>query len=91
MKAILSTYHQMIKFPTRWGVREINGKQRVAREFYQNTMKKKKELLQQLQETKVESTPKTPSMEELDEVSIDPEKPEHKVFIESRLSRDIRE
>ena len=25
MKAIPSTYHQMIKFPTRWGVREIKG------------------------------------------------------------------
>ena len=30
-------------------------------------------------------------MEELDEVSIDPEKPERKIFIGSRLPKDIRE
>ena len=42
MRAIPSTYHQMIKFPTKWGVREIKGEQRAARECYQNSMKKKK-------------------------------------------------
>ena len=45
MKAIPSTYHQMIKFPTKWGVKEIKGEQRAARECYQNSMKKKKETL----------------------------------------------
>ena len=45
MKAIPSNYHQMIKFSTRWGVREIKGEQRAVRECYQNAMKKKKEEL----------------------------------------------
>ena len=45
LKAIPSTYHQMIKFPTKWGVREIKGEQRAARECYQNAMKKKQQEL----------------------------------------------
>ncbi|KAK0570879.1 hypothetical protein LWI29_007901 [Acer saccharum] len=44
LKAIPSTYHQMIKFPTRWGVKEIKGEQRAVRECYQNAMKKKKQV-----------------------------------------------
>ncbi|KAK0575845.1 hypothetical protein LWI29_008097 [Acer saccharum] len=43
LKAIPSTYHQMIKFPTKWGVKEIKGEQRVDREYYQNAMKKKRQ------------------------------------------------
>ncbi|KAK1563904.1 hypothetical protein Q3G72_034940 [Acer saccharum] len=60
LKAIPSTYHQMIKFPTKWG------------------------------EAKVESTQAKQNMEELDEVSIDPDQPDHKVFIGSRLPDDVR-
>ncbi|KAK0605617.1 hypothetical protein LWI29_028914 [Acer saccharum] len=40
LKAIPSTYHQLIKFPTKWGVKEIKGEQRAARECYQNGFKK---------------------------------------------------
>ncbi|KAK4849341.1 hypothetical protein QYF36_023771 [Acer negundo] len=43
LKAIPSTYHQLIKFPTKWGVKEIKGEQRAARECYQNAMKKKRQ------------------------------------------------
>ncbi|KAK0591839.1 hypothetical protein LWI29_009079 [Acer saccharum] len=45
LKAIPSTYHQLIKFPTKWGVKEIKGEQRAARECYQNALKKKKQEL----------------------------------------------
>ena len=45
LKAVPSTYHQMIKFPTKWGVKEIKGEQRAARECYQNALKKKKQEL----------------------------------------------
>ncbi|KAK0602487.1 hypothetical protein LWI29_033942 [Acer saccharum] len=45
LKAIPSTYHQLIKFPIKWGVKEIKGEQRAARECYQNALKKKKQKL----------------------------------------------
>ena len=39
MKAVPSTYHQTIKFPTKWGVQEIKGDQRAAKECYVTSMK----------------------------------------------------
>ena len=33
-KAATSTYHLMIKFPTKYGIRELQGDQVVARECY---------------------------------------------------------
>ncbi|XP_074288892.1 uncharacterized protein LOC141614037 [Silene latifolia] len=39
MKAVPSTYHQSLKFPTPWGVQEIRGDQNVARDCYKNALK----------------------------------------------------
>ncbi|XP_021714595.1 uncharacterized protein LOC110682521 [Chenopodium quinoa] len=39
MKAIPSTYHQVIKFPTRWGIQEIRGDPREAKEYYKIALK----------------------------------------------------
>ncbi|KAL5760612.1 hypothetical protein ACOSQ2_019450 [Xanthoceras sorbifolium] len=39
MRAVPSTYHQVICFPTRWGVHEIRGQQKTSRDCYQNTLK----------------------------------------------------
>ncbi|XP_074315707.1 uncharacterized protein LOC141651915 [Silene latifolia] len=39
MKAVPSTYHQSLKFPTHWGVQEIRGDQNVARDYYKNALK----------------------------------------------------
>ncbi|XP_022155902.1 uncharacterized protein LOC111022905 [Momordica charantia] len=39
LKAIPSTYHQSMKFPTPGGVGEIKGEQRVSRECYYTSMK----------------------------------------------------
>ncbi|XP_021726853.1 uncharacterized protein LOC110693998 [Chenopodium quinoa] len=39
MKAIPSTYHQVIKFPTRWGIREIKGDPKEAKECYKIALK----------------------------------------------------
>ncbi|XP_021717652.1 uncharacterized protein LOC110685433 [Chenopodium quinoa] len=39
MKAIPSTYHQVIKFPTRWGIQEISGDPREAKECYKIALK----------------------------------------------------
>ncbi|GMN20463.1 hypothetical protein TIFTF001_050035 [Ficus carica] len=42
MKAVPSTYHQCIRFPMIMGVREIKGKQEVARTCYLHSLKMKK-------------------------------------------------
>ncbi|KAL5840570.1 hypothetical protein ACOSQ4_013178 [Xanthoceras sorbifolium] len=39
MRAIPSTYHQIIRFPTKWGVHEIRGQQKASRDCYQNTLR----------------------------------------------------
>ncbi|KAJ9542457.1 hypothetical protein OSB04_028963 [Centaurea solstitialis] len=41
MKAVPSTYHQKIKFPSPWGVQEIVSEKKIARECYKITMKAK--------------------------------------------------
>ncbi|XP_056694810.1 uncharacterized protein [Spinacia oleracea] len=42
MKAVPSTYHQSIKFPTKWGVMEIKGQQRDAKKCYETSLKPSK-------------------------------------------------
>ncbi|XP_021774599.1 uncharacterized protein LOC110738496 [Chenopodium quinoa] len=39
MRAIPSTYHQVIKFPTRWGIQEIKGDPKEAKECYKVALK----------------------------------------------------
>lgn len=39
MKAVPSIYHLIVKFPTPWGVGEIKGDQRIAKECYKEIMK----------------------------------------------------
>ena len=39
MKAVASTYHQTVKFPTPRGVEEIRRDQRLAKECYKTTLK----------------------------------------------------
>ncbi|XP_062116629.1 uncharacterized protein LOC133830627 [Humulus lupulus] len=41
MEAVPSTYHQVLRFPTKWGVKEIKGQQKDSRACYQTTMKAK--------------------------------------------------
>lgn len=45
MEAVPSTFHQVLKFPTKWGVKEIRGDQKDARACYQTTMKAKQATL----------------------------------------------
>ncbi|XP_056685550.1 uncharacterized protein [Spinacia oleracea] len=42
MKVVPSTYHQSIKFPTKWGVMEIKGQQRDAKKYYETALKPSK-------------------------------------------------
>lgn len=39
MRGVPSTYYQLMKFPTPWGVRSIKEEQRQARECYMNSLK----------------------------------------------------
>ena len=39
MRAVPFTFHQVVRFPTRWGVKEIKGKQSISRECYHNTLR----------------------------------------------------
>ncbi|XP_031253904.1 uncharacterized protein LOC116111885 [Pistacia vera] len=41
MRAVLSTFHQTIRFPTKWGVREIKGDPKASRDCYKNAFKGK--------------------------------------------------
>ncbi|KAL5548402.1 hypothetical protein UlMin_003633 [Ulmus minor] len=41
MRAVPSTFHQVIRFPTAWGVKEIKGEQATSRDCYRNTLKAK--------------------------------------------------
>ncbi|XP_062094074.1 uncharacterized protein LOC133800124 [Humulus lupulus] len=41
MEAVPSTYHQVLRFPTKWGVKEIKGQHKDSRACYQTTMKAK--------------------------------------------------
>ncbi|KAM6588096.1 hypothetical protein CsatA_010701 [Cannabis sativa] len=41
MEAVPSTYHQALRFPTKWGPKEIRGEQKDSRECYRTTMKAK--------------------------------------------------
>ncbi|XP_031263855.1 uncharacterized protein LOC116122079 [Pistacia vera] len=71
MLAVLSTFHQTIRFPTKWGVREIKGDPKASRDCYKNTFKGKGHASQQLQSHPTLPTERDqPSMEELDEVQI---------------------
>ncbi|XP_013713362.2 uncharacterized protein LOC106417043 [Brassica napus] len=45
MGAVLSTLHQIVKFPTPWGIRAIRGDQENSRSYYQTTLKGKTKVL----------------------------------------------
>ena len=91
IKAIPSTYHMVIKFPTTNGVGMVQGDQRVARECYSASMKQKAvdsiyvdELDMQ---DEVNTRPK-PS-EEMEPIQLD-DHPEHLAYVGSKLAEDLR-
>ena len=72
-KAATSTYHLMIKFPTDYGVGELQGDQVVARECYIAMLK-----MEDHQQTMCIEEQRTIAkpVEELEEVTLDESKPE---------------
>ena len=45
MRVVPSTFHQVIRFPTTWGVKEIQGEQGRSRDCYRNTLRAKPSIL----------------------------------------------
>ena len=91
IKAIPSAYHMMIKFPTTGGVGMVRGDQRVAKECYSASMKKKAVnniYLDELDMRDELNTRPEPS-EELEPVQLD-DNPEHLAYIDSKLAEDLR-
>ena len=91
IKAIPSSYHMMIKFPTTSGVGMVRGDQQVARECYSASMKQKTVnniYLDELDMCDEVNTRPEPS-EELELVPLD-DNPEHLAYIGSKLTEDLR-
>ena len=91
IKAIPSSYHMMIKFPTVSGVGMVRGDQRVARECYSTSMKQKavdNVYMDDLDMRDEVLTRPEPS-EELEPVLLDDD-PEHVAYIGSKLAEDLK-
>ena len=91
IKAIPSTYHMMIKFPTISEVGMVRGDQRLARECYSASIKQKTVdniYLDELNMRNEVHTRPEPS-EELESLSLDDD-PEHLAYIGSKLTKDLR-
>ena len=41
MRAVPSTFHQVIRFPNAWNVKEIRGEQAISHDCYRNTLRAK--------------------------------------------------
>ena len=92
IRAVLSAYHMVIKFPTTNGVGMVRGDQRVARECYSASMKQKAVgniYMDELDVRDEVSIRPTPS-EELEPIKLD-DQPEHLVYIGSKLAKDVRD
>lgn len=87
MRALPSSFHQIIKFSTKWGIFQIKGDQGISRECYYNSLKPKKEESQQLQQKQEEPSP---AEDQVDEISLD-EDGEKKILIGTTLDPWTRE
>ena len=91
IKAILSAYHLMIKFPATCGVGMVQGDKRVARECYSASMKQKvvdNIYMDEIDMRDEVNTRPKPS-EELEPIQLD-DNPEHLAYIGSKLAKDLR-
>ena len=91
IKAIPSAYHMMIKFPTTIRVGMVRGDQRVARECYSTSKKKKAVDNIYLNELDIrdEVNNRPEPSEELESVPLD-DNPEHLAYIGFKLAEDLR-
>ena len=90
IKAILSAYHMVMKFPTINGVGMVRGDRRVARECYSTSMKQKAVdsiYVDGLDMRDKVNTRPEPS-EELEPIQLD-DHPEHLAYVGSKLAEDL--
>ena len=87
-KAVTSTYHLMIKFPTDYGVEELRGNQVTARECYIAMLE-----MDDHQQTMCikEQRAITEPIEELEEVTLDESKPKRTTRMGTLSSRTVRQ
>ena len=87
-KAVTSTYHLMIKFPTDYGVGELRGSQMAAREYYVAMM----EIEDQVQALNIEEHRMvTKSVEKLEEIPLDNYDPDRTTKIGNLANPAIRQ
>lgn len=87
MKAVRSTYHHMLKFPTKWGVYKIKDEQKAARECYSSSLKPLKASIWQLTN---KSASDAPDEQNVDEVVLNPTFPDRVIRIGATLSLKMR-
>ena len=90
LRAVISTYHLLVKFPTKVEVREIRGDQLMARQYYLVAIKGKK-LADILNIEAIDTQDKQELhrgelMEDIIEVSLDKDHPTQTIRVGSNLS-----
>ncbi|XP_056856572.1 uncharacterized protein LOC130505990 [Raphanus sativus] len=70
MGAVPSTLHQLVKFPTPWGIKAVKGDEENPRSCYQTTLKGRTQVLYQLQKKLPALHIEEPEVEEMDEVPL---------------------
>ena len=86
-KAVTSTYHLMIKFPTDYRVREIRDDQVVARECYIAMLEMDDHQTMCIEEQRTIVEP----VEELEEVTLDESRPERTTRVGTLTSQPVRQ
>ena len=92
IRAIPSTYHMVVKFPTESGVGKAREDQRIARECYLASMKQKVVDNVHVNELDVrdELDARPTPLEEMEPVQLD-DQPEHLTYIGSKLTEDVKD
>ncbi|XP_070009742.1 uncharacterized protein [Nicotiana sylvestris] len=88
MDDVLSTLHQVIKFPSLWEICQIRGDQQTARSVNAVTdLDSRPDIIQELEENESIKT----TIEELETVILFEQWPERKVYVGANLSSDMRD
>ena len=92
IRVVPSAYHMVVKLPTENGVGMVQGDQRVARECYLASMKKKVVDSVHMDELDMRDELNTRPMpsEKLEPVQLD-DQPEHLAYIRSKLVEDVKD
>ena len=90
MGAVPSTLHQMMKFPTPWGIKSIRADQENSRSCYQTTLNGKTKVLYQLQNKPPDRHTEEPEVEEMDDVPLVEGDQTRNLYIGSKLAERSR-